>query len=509
MKKALILLLLTLTFILCAVSCTGGEAPDTNDGESTDSQTAAPTEDGETTATPTDESTVTDTGPNTQPVETEPEEIVVPDVYPTPMEVTCGDTYADLSRVTLDESLIGYAELLATKGMKAEGGVTVTVTIRDLTDFSYGADEGYILTVSPDGVKIEAQTERGIHYAIMTLLQLTEEGKCPVITVKDAPRNPLRGVIEGFYGTAWTHEYRKDLFKFMGENKMNAYIYAPKDDPKHRAQWRSLYTGAELERMTDLITAANENYVKFIYAISPGGDINLGSGYEADFKKLMAKCEQMYELGCRDFAIFLDDIPTLDAEGHGKLLSDFQTRFVETHDGVSDLIAITTEYGDPFLTDYTNRIAPLIHKDVVLMWTGPGVIPESITNRSLQHIIKTYGRNVLIWWNYPVNDTLANHLFMGPCVGLEKTLYVPNTATTTISWISTRSGSWTTSATCSTDTALPTEAASIPLFPRTSTTSTRDTSSVRPPTAVLRASPSRTPLPPPTDGTREARPLPS
>ena len=426
MKRYLTFILLVLSTLLLLTACVGHGDPQSTD-PATDGDTVAPDTYPEESGTADESSPSADTeeptSPETEGETTPPPEISVPAVYPTPMEVTVGDTYADLSKVTLDESLTGYAELLATKGMKAEGGVTVTVTLRDLTEFSYGADEGYVLTVSPDAVKIEAQTERGLHYAVMTLLQLTEEGKCPAVTVKDAPRNPLRGVIEGFYGTAWTHEYRKDLFAFMGENKMNAYIYAPKDDPKHRAQWRSRYTGAELERMTDLIITANENYVKFIYAISPGGDINLGSGYEADFAKLMAKCEQIYELGCRDFAIFLDDIPTLDAKGHAKLLSDFQTRFVETHEGVSDLIAITTEYGDPFLTNYTTEIAPLIHKDVVLMWTGPGVIPESITNRSLQHIIKTYGRKVLIWWNYPVNDTLANHLFMGPCVGLEKTLY--------------------------------------------------------------------------------------
>ena len=426
MKRYLTFILLVLSALLLLTACVGHGDPQSTD-PATDGDTVAPDTYPEESGTADESSPSADTeeptSPETEEETTPPPEISVPAVYPTPMEVTVGDTYADLSKVTLDESLTGYADLLATKGMKAEGGVTVTVALRDLTEFSYGADEGYILTVSPDAVKIEAQTERGLHYAVMTLLQLTEEGKCPAVTVKDAPRNPLRGVIEGFYGTAWTHEYRKDLFAFMGENKMNAYIYAPKDDPKHRAQWRSRYTGAELERMTDLITTANENYVKFIYAISPGGDINLGSGYEADFTKLMAKCEQIYELGCRDFAIFLDDIPTLDAKGHAKLLSDFQTRFVETHEGVSDLIAITTEYGDPFLTNYTTEIAPLIHKDVVLMWTGPGVIPESITNRSLQHIIKTYGRKVLIWWNYPVNDTLANNLFMGPCVNLEKTLY--------------------------------------------------------------------------------------
>lgn len=348
------------------------------------------------------------------------------DIYPKPMEIAYTQGRTASKTVQLDSTAAKYTDLLASAGMTAnEDGLPLAVTLRDLsTEFDFGADEAYILTVTEQGITIEAQTERGTHYAFMTLLQLANGcDALPVVTVKDAPRNGLRGVIEGFYGTAWTHEFRKDLFAFMGQNKMNAYIYAPKDDAKHRAQWRVLYTGQELARMTDLIETAQANYVRFIYAISPGGDIDLGTGYEADFARLTAKCQQMYDLGVRDFAIFLDDIPTLDAKGHGKLLSDFQTEFVQTHEGVSNLIAITTEYGDPFLTDYTEQIAPLIHKDVILMWTGPGVIPESITNQSLKHIIKTYGRRVLIWWNYPVNDTLANHLFMGPCVNLEKDLY--------------------------------------------------------------------------------------
>ena len=418
-------LLLTLAALFCLSGCMAVHKdpirvpPESEaDGSDTDISADSGTEPGEPETTdPTEEES---TG---EPSEPDPPEGIA--VYPSPMDVHLDESVMiELSTLTPAEGSEGYEGPLNQLGFAvAEGGLPLKVTLREMTELSYGADEGYILNVNADGVTIEAQTERGVFYALTTLQQLMKNGKCPTVLVKDAPRNPIRGVIEGFYGTAWTHEYRKDLFVFMGENKMNAYIYAPKDDPKHRAQWRSLYTGAELERMTDLITTAKENYVKFVYAISPGGDINLGSGYEADFQKLMAKCEQIYELGCRDFAIFLDDIPTLDAEGHAKLLTDFQTRFVETHEGVSDLIAITTEYGDPFLTDYTDRIAPLIHKDVVLMWTGPGVIPESITNRSLQHILKTYGRKVLIWWNYPVNDTLANHLFMGPCVNLETTLY--------------------------------------------------------------------------------------
>ncbi len=423
MKKVWILTVLLLCLLLMA--CGGKNLPKETLPPETEGgtiPTAPDTQGTEATDTQTPSESTPDREESTE--EPLPGGISVPPVYPTPMEITVGDTYVDLSKACIHRYVLLYADKLEEEGVRFdENGINVFAEIRDLTEFSYGADEGYILTVSPEEVKIETQTARGLHYAIMTLLQLIEDGKCPAVTVKDAPRNPLRGVIEGFYGTAWTHDYRKDLFEFMGENKMNAYIYAPKDDPKHRAQWRSRYTGAELERMTDLITTANDNYVKFIYAISPGGDINLGSGYEADFNKLVAKCEQIYELGCRDFAIFLDDIPTLDAEGHAKLLSDFQTRFVETHEGVSDLIAITTEYTDPFLTSYTDRIAPLIHKDIELMWTGPGVVPASITNASLRNIIKKYNRNVLIWWNYPVNDVLVNNLYMGACEGLEKNLY--------------------------------------------------------------------------------------
>ena len=52
---------------------------------------------------------------------------------------------------------------------------------------------------------------------------------------------PLRGIVEGFYGTPWSFEDRADLINFCGKNNLNAYIYAPKDDPYHRDQWRKPY----------------------------------------------------------------------------------------------------------------------------------------------------------------------------------------------------------------------------------------------------------------------------
>ena len=381
--------------------------------------------DTDTAARETLSETVSETTPEAEPT------LRVPEVSPTPqyMSIAGGEYAVGLcpERFSLDANAAAFARLLTGEGATVgEDGFPVTVTYRDLSaDFEYGIDEAYILTITEDGAAIEAQTERGAFYGMTTFSFMLEYnfGYIPVVTVKDAPRNPLRGVIEGFYGKAYTHEFRKELFAFMGENKMNAYIYAPKDDAKHRALWRELYAGEELETLRDLVTTAREHYVKFIYAISPGGDIDLGGGYAADFDKLTAKCQQMYDLGVRDFAIFLDDIDSRDAVGHAKLLTDFQTKFVETHEGVSDLVAITAEYTDSFLTDYTDTIGPLIHEDVELMWTGPGVSPEKIAKPHLNKIIRKYGREVFIWWNYPVNDILVNNLYMGPCEGLMANLH--------------------------------------------------------------------------------------
>ena len=426
MKFKILLTLASCLLALTLVACAQHRDPQYVEGETDSAVATAPMTDPDEPSE-TEDVTEAPTSPNTTPAETMPDGVVLKDVYPTPMEITYGERYVDISTLRLESTPDYVAEALAVKGVTFtddRNALYIAVMLQDLTkDFEYGADEAYILTVTEAEILIQAQTERGAYYGFMTLLQLMEGTHCPLVTVKDAPRNGYRGVIEGFYGTAWTHEYRKELFAFMGQQKMNAYIYAPKDDAKHRAQWRVLYTQREMDTMKDLIDTANDNYVRFIYAISPGGDINLGGGYEDDLQKLIVKCEQIYSLGCRDFAIFLDDIPTLDAEGHAKLLNDFQKKFVEMLGDVNPLIAITTEYTDPFLTKYTDTIAPLIDKNIQLMWTGPGVVPASITNASLKNIIRKYDRNVFIWWNYPVNDVLVNNLYMGACEGLETDLY--------------------------------------------------------------------------------------
>ena len=56
-----------------------------------------------------------------------------------------------------------------------------------------------------------------------------------------------RGVIEGFYGPPWSHADRLWLVERIGSWGMNRYVYAPKDDPLHRAEWRTPYSAERLD----------------------------------------------------------------------------------------------------------------------------------------------------------------------------------------------------------------------------------------------------------------------
>lgn len=58
-------------------------------------------------------------------------------------------------------------------------------------------------------------------------------------------RDFLLGVVEGFYGRPFTSEQRKELFRKIKNFGMQCYVYAPKDDYKHRGYWRELYTVEE------------------------------------------------------------------------------------------------------------------------------------------------------------------------------------------------------------------------------------------------------------------------
>ncbi len=309
-----------------------------------------------------------------------------------------------------------------------QGSLPVTVTT-GLKKFPVTPTSGaYTLSLTPKGVTIKGYDQRGAFYGLQTLRQIlasAKDGKVPSVEITDYPTLPWRGVVEGFYGTPWSHEVRLSLIDFYGRNKMNVYLYGPKDDPYHSSPyWRQPYPADQAAKIKELAEASKRNHVDFTWAIHPGKDIRWN---KQDYDSLVSKFNMMYDLGVRSFAIFFDDI-----EGEGtnpvrqvELLNNLNRDFVKAKGDVSNLVVCPTDYSrlwaktgpDGPLPTYGRTLDP----DINVMYTGD-VVCSDLTKDTMNFFNNLIKRPGYYWWNWPVSDYCRNYILQGPAYGLDTTL---------------------------------------------------------------------------------------
>ncbi|MEG1563542.1 MAG: beta-N-acetylglucosaminidase [Bacteroides sp.] len=304
----------------------------------------------------------------------------------------------------------GFCIVIGEKGDKA---------VRAFNRLIPAQPEGYYLKIDSRQLVIAGSNERGTYYALQTLAQLLRDGRMPEVEVTDYPAIRFRGVVEGFYGTPWSHEARLRQLRFYGENKMNTYIYGPKDDPYHSCpNWRLPYPEKEARQLAELVKVAHENEVDFVWAIHPGQDIRWEA---ADRALLMGKFEKMYQLGVRSFAVFFDDISGegTNADRQAELLNYLDNHFVKVKKDVTPLIMCPTEYNknwsDPS-KGYLTTLGKQLNPSIQIMWTGDRVISD-MTPQGMAWINERIQRPAYIWWNFPVSDYVRDHLLMGAVYG--------------------------------------------------------------------------------------------
>ena len=315
-------------------------------------------------------------------------------------------------------------------------GLDATRNNLGLVDAATLDDEGYVLAVDSDNngtVLIEGKDGDGTFYGVQTLTQLAvnDEGvlKSKEAKIEDEPTMTTRGSIEGFYGNPWSHQDRLNQIEFYGKSKLNTYIYAPKDDVYHREKWREPYPQNEMNRMNELIETSKQNKVDFVFALSPGIDIQLtGTNAEADYQALVNKCQAMYDMGVRSFAIFFDDIKNKQGTEQANLLNRFNKEFIQAKGDITPLITVPTEYDTNAMSNgtelnaYTKNFSETLDPSIKVLWTGTAVVPEGIDIANAEFIKSIYGERVGIWWNYPVTDYITDKLGLGPVYGLDKGL---------------------------------------------------------------------------------------
>lgn len=240
----------------------------------------------------------------------------------------------------------------------------------------------------------------------------------------------IRGVIEGFYGTPWTHEQRTTLIDFLAHKQMNTFVYAPKDDSLVRHDWRTMYTGTELSRLSELIEACRARDIDFVYCLSPGLSIEYSSA--ADRDRLVAKLESVAALGVDDFGLLLDDIPpTLQHPTDADAFADLVTAHIDLVDdifsrspGSGRFFVCPTQYWGLGNEDYIVQLGRGLDPRIDLLWTGRAICSATLDLADAAAFAESTGRRPTYWDNYPVNDVAMTYeLHVGPYLGRDPRLH--------------------------------------------------------------------------------------
>lgn len=291
--------------------------------------------------------------------------------------------------------------------------------------------EGYVLIIGGESIAqiaLIGTDADGLHYSVVTLEQILSQLKGNSLQkyiLVDYPNIIYRGFIEGFYGFPWSHEDRKDLMAFGGAYKMNTYIYAPKDDPYHRKNWRDLYPAEEAAQIAELAATGHKHNLNFMWTIHPGDTIDLSS--KEDLQSALAKLEQVYGLGVRQFGILFDDIGGIpDGAQQAAFINSIDDAFVKAKGDVRPLITVGTRYCEawgPSMMGYFKPFVETLHDDVEIMWTGAATMSNISREQcdAPKRMIES-DKNLSVWWNYPVNDYCDAKMLMGKIENLSSDL---------------------------------------------------------------------------------------
>lgn len=309
--------------------------------------------------------------------------------------------------------------------------------------FSKPKYDRHIVSLTQAGGKAQVvilgENTDAVFYGLATLEQILDNGtgNLTPATFYDYADVKYRGVIEGYYGVPYSMEVTQDLFRFMARYKLNMYMYGAKSDPYHTRYWDKAYPEKITDKekrfglmtqdmMQQLTRTAHQCKVNFIWAIHPGQTFT-ALGESDVLERIMSKFKMMYNLGVRQFGVFVDDCgvpyddPSLKqcADRLAALQNMLDEQWNKPGTAAADTVKplqyvpqlYAYSWAKPELArKFWNSLNPVPDK-VNIYTTGKNV--WSVPNSEDLKVLNDYlGREVSWWWNYPCNDVDVTKIFV-------------------------------------------------------------------------------------------------
>lgn len=240
------------------------------------------------------------------------------------------------------------------------------------------------------------------------------------------------GYIEGYYGRLFNWNDRHRIIDKLNSNKMNFYFYAPKEDDKHRLNWKHEYNNDWKSNFLKFLKYSKLKNVNLIVGISPGLDFNfkefsnwhINSLTTKDLDILIKKISFFINIGVDNIALLFDDLPNNFCENFGHNISEGETH-AQLINSISNhfkkpIFCVPRIYANELIYESKNYLIDFgntINKQNITFFCGEYIVSKIFDTKSIkkiQNIIKT---KIIIWDNYYSNDYCPRRLFVGPLTG--------------------------------------------------------------------------------------------
>ena len=216
------------------------------------------------------------------------------------------------------------------------------------------------------------------------------------------------GLIEGFYGRAWSWAERARVIRSLAPHGYRSHLYAPKADATLRAHWRAPLPDDWCEQVrTHQSVCAAEN-VRFGLGVSPEG---FDQDSKADWQRFESLIAELNAFELDSLALLFDD--PADRKPLSANTQAYLVDLAGTLTNASQLFVCPTWYsndrvleqiyGEP-PKDYLRQLAKGIDPSVSIFWAGEQICASGFVAHELERVADKLGRLPTLWDNYPVND---------------------------------------------------------------------------------------------------------